>query len=272
MVTDFVFDGQTLSGFGYMIASFNGANDETAEVSMLDFTDISSPLSDVSNKVATSYPNNYTATIQIMKSPDCNGNEDDDYHLTYDDISTISKWLCRKEYKWFKWIDDDDDDDAYFEVHCKVGKVITAGTCYGLELTFESNRPFAVSSEKVTTTTLSNANGSFTVEMYSDEEGWIYPDIELTLAQGGTLNVSNSQEAGRVSTIKNCTSGEKITFHGDVLQASSTVVSHVLATDYNYVFPRLYNEYGSYTNVITVNLPCSVTLKYRGIRKVGLGI
>ena len=45
MITDFIFDGQELSGFGYIICDFDGASGtETHSVSEKSFTNIKSPL------------------------------------------------------------------------------------------------------------------------------------------------------------------------------------------------------------------------------------
>ena len=266
MVTDFIFDGQSLSGFGYMLSSFNGVNDENIEVSTLEYTDIKSPLSDVSHKVATSYPNNYTKTIQISKSM-CANNED--FILTNDDVSTLTKWLCRKEYKLFKWVDDDDDDEIFYEVHCKVSKVLVFGICYGLEITIESNRPFGITREINYIREL-QANEDFEVTVYSDEEGYIYPNIEITLRQAGNLTITNQIE-NRNTVIKNCINNEVLTIKGsDILQITSNNPNHFLATDFNYKFPRLYNEYRNTVNTLSSNLPCSIKISYHGIRKVGL--
>lgn len=266
MVTDFIFDGQSLSGFGYMLSSFNSVEDENIEVSSLEFTEIKSPLSDISHKVATSYPSNYTKTIQISKS-ECENIENP--ILTNDDVSTITKWLCRKDYKLFKWVDDEDDDEIFYEVYCKVSKILIFGVCYGLEITITTNRPFGFSREINYIRNL-EPNEDFEVTVYSDEEGYIYPDIEITVGQAGNLTLTNQIE-NRNTVVNNCIQNEILTFEGsDILQISSDNSNHFLATDFNYKFPRLYNEYRNSINTLSCNLPCSIKISYRGIRKVGL--
>ena len=266
MVTDFMFDGQTLSGFGYMLCSFSGGEDETLEVSNMEFQEIKSPLSDVSHKTATSYANNYTRTLQVSKSL-CENQED--MILTNDDISTLTKWLCRKEYKWFKWIDDEDDDEIFYEVHCTVSKVMIYGKCHGLEITIQSNRPFGVTREINQYRELS-ADEEFEITVYSDEEGYIYPDVVITLSSAGNFELTNTTE-DRTTAINNCVQGEVITIKGsDVMQITSTNANHFLATDFNYKFPRLFNEYRNTVNTLSVNLACTIKLTYRGIRKVGI--
>lgn len=261
-----MFDGQTLSGFGYMLSSFNGVSDETIEVSNLEYTDIKSPLSDISHKAATSYANNYTKTIQISKS-ECESNENP--ILTNDDISTLTKWLCRKEYKLFKWIDDEDDDEIFYEVHCKVSKVLLSGICYGLEIILESNRPFGITKDIQYIRNL-DANEEFEITVYSDEEGYVYPDIEIEIGEPGNFILTNQAE-NRRTVVNNCIAGETLTFDGkDTLQITSSNENHFLAADFNYKYPRLFNEYRNSVNTLSCNLPCVIKMKYKGIRKVGL--
>lgn len=139
MITDFIFDGQRLSDFGYIICDFNSSTGiETFTVSGISFTDIKSPLSNISHNVATSYDENLSRTIQIMKSPCDNENID----ITNDDISEMTRWLCRKEYKMFKWIDNKDDDEIFYEAQIKLQKVTLAGGNVGFELNITSNRPY----------------------------------------------------------------------------------------------------------------------------------
>lgn len=274
MVLDFQFDGEKLSDYGYMIGSFNGRTEDTVEVSVMDYTDIKSALSDVSHKVATSYPSNYTATVQIMKT-NCDG--DDDGRLSNDDVSMITKWLVRKEYKQFNWIyEDDTAEDIFYDVHCKISKITVGGDCYGLEVTFESNRPFGYTEIKRHIENNCPANYPIEVEIETEEEGWMYPDVIIKLRSVATnpIVIKNTLEPSRETRIDDCIAGEILTFHGgDLLQLTSSVSSHVLATDFNYVFPRLYNEYQmTWLNTFLVNAQCDITIQYRGIRKVGLGL
>ena len=97
---DFIFDGESLSSHGYVIASF-GNTDENSVASNMNYATIKAPLSDVSRLIGTGYEENYTRTISIIKD-NCKV-ENSNLNLTNDDISEMTKWLCRKEYKWFRW-------------------------------------------------------------------------------------------------------------------------------------------------------------------------
>ena len=65
MIQDFLFDGQTLSGFGYMICSFDSSGmDSTQTISEMSYTEIKSPLSDTSHKVSASRSEEHTSELQ----------------------------------------------------------------------------------------------------------------------------------------------------------------------------------------------------------------
>lgn len=305
MITDFSFDGTTLSEMGYMLCDFSGNTEETAEVSVLDYTEIKAPLSDKSHKVATSYPNNYTKTLQICKREDCL-DRDKSLVLTDDDVMKMTRWLCRKEYKWFNWDKEEyykiiqgepvlqEDRVVYYQVHCKVSKIVFGGECHGLEITLETNAPYGFSKEYENVPTAiasgdtidigpNNAEGQ---PCLINEEGYIYPYFEFTFSSSGDWTFTNTttwSESGRFpdynrfTSIKNVQTGEKIIFSGgDVLQiqafdSQGTATHSSLYKDFNYVFPRICCTYSKSRNTFTVNgAAVVVKYRYRSIRKVGL--
>ena len=153
MITDFIFDEQELSGFGYIIVDFNSSSElDISTVSDMSFTDVKSPLSNVSHNVATSYGENLSRTIQIMKNP-C---DNDVLDITNDDLSELSRWLCRKDYKLFKWVDDEDDDEIFYEVQIKLRKIELGNGRVGVELDIISNRPFGFTREITNNISLSS--------------------------------------------------------------------------------------------------------------------
>ena len=292
MITDFLFDDQRLSDFGYMIGSLGGVNDETVVVSNMDYTEFKSPRTDISHKVATSYPDNYSTTIQIFKKVNCQNPSTiaDEDALTPNDISTLTKWLCRKDYHQFKWIDNYDSrydpvdvnagiSNIVYNVRFHVSKLMVLGMCMGLELTINTDKPYGYAANDAgNETTISSAYGTISINMYGDEEGFIYPDVEVTLSAGGAFRLTNTT-IGTSTEVLGCTAGEKLTFKGgDLLQITSDVPSHDLATKFDYQFPKLYNDYASsastnpYVNVLESSLPCHIKVSYKEIRKVGIGI
>ena len=286
-----MFDGKTLSEMGYMLCSFDGNTDETAEVSVMDYTEIKAPLSDASHKVATEYPNNYTKTLQICKIEDCE-HPDTSLVLTNSDISAITRWLCRKEYKWFNWIYDteaENYDKIEYRVYCKVSKISFNGECHGLEITLETNAPYGYTAEK-TVSNVRCTGGSFITIGPDitdiDEEGYIYPYFEFYFLSSGNwsfvnqTNWNNTEtfpDYNRTTTVANVQTYEKIIIAGDdVLQISAVDRSEnpihaTLYRDFNYVFPRICCTNTTANNRFkNVGPTVRISYKYRSIRKVGL--
>ena len=107
------------------------------------------------------------------------------------------------------------------------------------------------------------------MDVYSDDEGYIYPDIRINVKENGTLKITNTYE-NRVTQLNNCKAGETITIIGSDVKQIMSDAEHDLSHDFNYVFPRLCNMYRQSINKITVNLDCDIEIKYRGIRKAGM--
>ena len=263
MITDFIYDGKALSDFGYMVLFEN--TDESIPVSEMKFSEIKGSRSDVSQQVSYSYENNYSCTFTVIKNL-CNTNEKDEF-LTNNDVEELTRWLARKTYKWFKFIDDDDDDEIWYQAQFSIHKEYVGDDVFGLSLTLNTNAPFGFTREIIVNPAI--RNNSFSVPVYSDEEGYIYPDVVVTMADAGELVITNTAES-RETTLKNCVVDEVITFYGQNINQIISTSTHDYAKDFNYNFPRFFTEYGDNTNQFTVNLDCTIKLIYRGIRKVGL--
>ena len=101
----------------------------------------------------------------------------------------------------------------------------------------------------------------------SYEEGFIYPEMEITVKKDGNLKIHNSVE-NREMYIKNCVAGEIITLDYPVIKSS--ISSHNIQNDFNWIFFRVANTYDNSRNDLTISLPCSIKIKYSPIVKVGL--
>ena len=260
---DFKFDGVKLSTKGYIMCS-DGIADEELAVSSMMYDTIKASLSDVVHKVAHNYDENYTRVFAIMKSPCDNVN----VAMSESDISDITRWLVRKQYKVFRYVDEEGHDyPTWYKVQNTVSKIIYGNDVIGLTITVNANAPYGFADE--TTTTWSD--NSKTIAVVTDEEGYIYPDMEITCNAAGNLTITNDRESGRITRINNVVANEVITITGgDIQQITSSVSGHDLSVDFNYVFPRLCSRYNSYNNTITTNLSSVKELSYCGIRKVGL--
>ena len=99
----------------------------------------------------------------------------------------------------------------------------------------------------------------------SDEEGCIYPDMEITINKDGDFTMKNSFN-DRVMRIANCKKGEVIKVSYPMI--SSSLTSHKVQNDFNWAFFRLENTFRDKKNKITLSLPCVVKITYSPIVKV----
>jgi len=260
---DFIFDGVSLSDLGYVIA-YDGLVSENAVVSGMGYNTIKQAMSDVSRKVGHTYDANLTTTFNIMKDP-CIFT--DTFYLTNDDISELTKWLVRKQYKYFRFVAEEDmTDEVWFKVQNTVDKLREGDHIIGLAVTVNANAPYGFT--RPIKDRWSGKEKQITV--HSDEEGYIYPNMVIVPQEAGNLVITNAYE-DRDMIINNVAAGEVLTVYGDgVNQIVSDNAAHDLSSDFNYNFFRLCNQFGQYRNDITTNLECDITLEYRGIRKVGL--
>ena len=136
---------------------------------------------------------------------------------------------------------------------------------YGFELEMFTNRPFAIREPIVTTIKNSSDNGINVIYNESDEEGCIYPDMEITIEKDGDFTMKNSFN-NRVMRIANCKTGEVIKVSYPMI--SSSLDSHKIQNDFNWSFFRLENTFKDKKNKITLSLPCVVRITYSPIVKV----
>lgn len=101
----------------------------------------------------------------------------------------------------------------------------------------------------------------------SYEEGYIYPEMEITIKKDGDLTIYNAME-NRETYIANCVNGEVITFDYPVIKSSNS--SHKIQNDFNWTFFRVANTYNNSRNDLVITLPCSIKIKYSPIVKVGI--
>lgn len=101
----------------------------------------------------------------------------------------------------------------------------------------------------------------------SYEEGYIYPEMEITVKKDGNLMIHNSIE-NRETYIANCKANEVITLNYPVIKSSDS--SRKIQNDFNWTFFRVANTYDNSRNDLVVSLPCSIKIKYSPIVKVGL--
>lgn len=264
---DFIYDSKKLSDFDMIICKFDSSGLETVSSGAdITFNQIKPSGSNKFNLYSANYDNAYSATFQICINPSI-AKSNSDLHISSDLLESVQKWLCRKEYHKFS-IDQDGYSDIYWNGTFSTKQINLNGYIIGMELALYTDAPFAYKKE-ISMTYNCTTNQSFTVSSLSDEEGYIYPSLKITILSSGNFTLSNSRD-NRTMKISNCTVNEVITIDGTNQIISSNISSHNIEKDFNYFFPRIITTYDNNSNIYTSNLNCIIEMNYSPIAKIGL--
>ena len=288
--TDFEYDEQLLSDHGLIICHFDG-NDGLNTVSSgadIKFNQFSPSGSNRFLIGSSTYDSAFTTTFQICRNP-CLVSSQDEMVISTEEISAIQRWLCRKKYCKFKIIQEG-YEDLYWNVVFSTKQIELEGEVIGFELTLLSDAPFGYLND-VSVEYNCLADTPFYFYYISDEEGYIRPNIEITFLEDGkdefvndkliksrVFKLQHCEEDlfdNKSTEIENCSINEKITINGKNQIISTSLSEHQLSDDFNYTFPRLYNNYNGLLdngtkNVFITNINCRIKLSYSPIRKIGL--
>lgn len=259
--SDFSFRGESLSSYGFMICSFSS---ESLNPIVTDSQRTFSSIPMFGGKrfpfLFTKYDNALVITFSICKLPDA-----DCKYITPLESAVIKRWLSSPIPEAFRVDDIGDFETVTWYGSFNLEEVHHFNDCIGFNLTFTCTSPFGYYDTVELDGSLT-ANQELTIYDISDEEGYIYPDLTITLKEAGNLVITNSLD-NRTTVVNNCRDGETITF-SHLLQISSNVSAHRLGNDFNYRFLRINNTYNNTVNKITFSLPCEYKLSYRPIAKV----
>lgn len=267
---DFEYDNRYLSDYGFIICDFNfgsGANEIDAG-STITFNKISRHSGKKYSLSSTQYDECITTSFDICKNPDIYDPED--MEISNDEYIDIMRWLNRREFLKFQVIDDGNDnferDTCYYNASFNIDKIKINEKLYGMRLKMETDKPFGYGQEQSVSWTFSDSNVSKILSDISDEIGYIYPNVIITINRNGDLSLYNELE-NCTTVIKNCKVGEVITLDGDTHIITTTYISHDVCNDFNYEFFRIGNTINNRNNRISVSLPCNVVIKYTPIIK-----
>lgn len=263
---DFEYDGLRLSDFGCVIGRVDGSPgiEVVSAGSNITFNTVKRHGGKIHALTSTTFDECLTATFQIIKNP-C---DYEDMTMTSDEFRALARWLNRHKFLPFHLIAEAGDTRAtcYHEASFNVSKILDNDRLVGVELAMETNRPFGYGETVTTTLNVTNTNNSYTVTDLSDDIGYTYPNMTITLNASGNLTVTNST-TGSVLTIKNCTSGEIITINGDTMVITSSLSAHHLYDDFNFEFLKIANSYSNRANSLTFSLRCTAVISYKPIIK-----
>lgn len=265
--TTFIYDDILSSDFGLYICKFGEASglENVTVGSQLEFNLSSVPGSDRITSYGTSYSETLMTTFQVGKFSKMT---EEIEPITPNELSSYMRWLNRKDgFHEFKILQDG-YENLYTEASFNATKLELCGKVIGLELTLTTLYPYLLEKQSPINIDITTANQNFVLYDQSDEIGHIYPNMEITCKANGNLIIQNTIE-NRSMRISNCVQGEKITIDGKNKIISSSISSHKIQNDFNFVFFRIANTYEDRKNTISVSIPCSIKLDFEIIRKVG---
>lgn len=216
------------------------------------------PVGSKFNIISQEYNAPITFNFQIMKT--------DGSDISLDLERALTKWLCKRGLYIPFQIEDDRYRELSFNVNISNPKVIRVSDTVGMEFTVTCDSPFAKERQIVKTYNITTANQMIRLMVDTDDET-IYPDIEITVNSGTTLEITNTQEIDEhyKMIFTNIAVGEVISIKGNIPTISSNKGAHIWK-DFNKRWFRLYDG----VNTITFSQPCKVVLKYYENRRVGV--
>lgn len=264
LISDFIYDEVSLGSLGYMICNMDSSVGlDEIQNSTKTFSNVSMFSGKFMPFTSVTYDDRLEFTFDICKIP-CY-EEEYGYYITNDEFSYLMRWLGRSVAKKFKIIADD-FADVYYEGSFNVSALKIGSNIVGARLTFISTRPFGLGEAVVYEREFLEEGDELVITDISDEEGYIYPHIEITCYEDGTLCLSNSFNS--VDTIvEGCKNGEHIVITEGLILGTD-IIEHRIQNDFNYEFLRIENTYRERTNIITSTMKCNVKITYCPIRKV----
>lgn len=268
---DFIFDNERLSDHGFIICSFED-NNTSWDGGDITFTTMQSPNSNSFTYYTSKFETPITFTFQICKNP-CMNSEEENMYLSQDEQSYLMRWLQRLDgYHWFAF-DQDGWEDVWFHVQINPQPYyISDGKILGYSLTCTADSPYGYSQvhEKEFVLKHGDTNDTenkITIKNYSDIPGNIYPKIEITPLDNGTVKLNTgSKNNKKITEIKNAVKGLPITLDKE----NDLILGIANMNNFNYVFPIMSNEYKDINTVFTNigDVDVRIKIEYRFVRRV----
>lgn len=196
-------------------------------------------------------------TLQIVN--------EDGSDITQEQERGLTRWLCKRgTYQWL-FIQDERYSDIWIRCNMSNPQVWIVGRVKGMQFDVTTSSSIAFSDEREYNYTLTDTDKVIEdIFVYNDEEIFIYPEMEIAMLEAGNLTITNSRETDSAykTVINNLVVGEVVTIKNDDI--ASSVSTHNILNDFNLMWLRLYDE----NNILTFNLKCTVTIKFREYRKL----
>jgi len=290
-VKDVIYDGQKFSDHGLLTTFISQQEEITPDIgNKLEFTKVKAANSNVFHMVNAQYQDVLQFQFEVSK---LNCEHINDYVLSGAEMNDILFWLNRKETHKFQLMTDENDfnDIYYLGSFTELKPILIGESPVGFLCTFTCDAPYGyyeavrISNYYV----MSTDNGTILRDddgnpkrgtskdlVYSDtskEEGVIYCDCTVKIKEDGDFILSNVYDTSNTVRVKNCKSGEILTFTGSKniknLTSSLGDVHKKLYNDFNFKYPRIINTYDNHLNHFISSIDAEITMEYTPIAKVG---
>lgn len=264
MRDDFIFDGRYASSYNLMMCNFNDSGETSDIVSNNDFNTFQAAKNDKNYFVGSNDSSVLSKKIQVCKTDNCHIVNMTDY-----DIETISRWLCREDgYYRFAFVNNNGDNTIEYNAKIDINKIELWNNIIGLELTITTDSQYGYTKRKTEVTL--DKNQMVCINNNSSKMGEIKANMQLLCNSDGDYIITHTfNNKSKEITFANCTNGEYINI-SDMCVLSSSISSHDISNDFNYIFPKLYSNISDTKNYFKSNLPCKLTIEYELKRKVGI--
>lgn len=261
----FVFDGVDSSAYNLMIGSYNGARDEDATLgTLMTINSVKAPRRSHWIYTDSVYEEPLSFSFPICKM-DCTNIEDKVF--TREEIAAIMMWLVRDDGYHYLSFNDEEYGDVYYNCYITLEQQIVGNDTVGFQATITCDAPWGWSglmTHQFTSVT------QFSIASTSEGYGVIYPDaMRIVMQASGNLLLTNTVGDKSITTeVDMLRNGESILFDKNHAIYSGLGNAHPnLFDDFNYVFPGIYRTPSVNMNAFESNLPITVSMTYREIRK-----
>ena len=263
IINDFQYDDLTLSEMGFMVCTFGGSSglEIISSGAQLSFNTVSVYNGELKELITSQYDDTLQFTFQICKKA-C---DNLDVEISFAEYRDLMSWLHRKSYHKLKILNDE-YLDLYFEGSFNVSRIEIDNKLIGLELTFISNRPYAMQEEHSISLDF-NAGETKIISTMSDEEGIIYPKMTIVLRDSGNLILENNRDNEKMY-IANCLGGEIINIEYPIITTNKN--AHEISKDFNWSFLKLFSTFYNKQNAIKPSLKCNITFTFSSRVKIGI--
>lgn len=255
--TNFIFDGKSLSDFGFIICAFDGETNTSTSPS-ITYTTLKVPDNDRRRFLSSNYEDVISFELSIAKY------ESKKINLpinAYEDRA-IRKWLCREDGFHELVIEQEDFYNIYYNAQINIVPQMVCGRIRGYRLTITTDNVYGYT-EPLETEFNINSTSPYNFLALSDKADYFYPIWEITPIQNGDLHLKILEDINQTNTIlKSVKANSKIT-----IDSENGIIEGIDPDNFNWQLPRIIQGYDETVNTITSTLPCHIKIIYRLARK-----